>query len=207
MVRRSTWILLAILVILVGSTLLFQRYQASKPENTATAIPSVALVNVYNLTGKQVSEVDLSDSLGNSIVFNLNLELNMWAIANTPEDQADSSQIESILAKLFALTARETLTQTPPLESIGLVNPAYTIHFITSGGEQINTAVGSMTPIGTGYYLRVNSDPVAIVDKLLLDNVLNMLTDPPLLATPTPEVTSTKTLSPAGSGFQKTPTP
>ena len=71
MVRRSTWILLAILVILVGSTLLFQRYQTSKPENTATAIPSVALVNVYYLTGKQISEVDLSDSLGNNIVFNL----------------------------------------------------------------------------------------------------------------------------------------
>jgi hypothetical protein len=207
MVRRSTWILLVILAILVGFTWLFQRNLANKTDITATATPTITTVNIYDLTGKQVNQVDLSDSAGDKVVFDRNAESGQWSIANTPVEQADSFQIESNLSQLFALTAQETLTQTPPLDSIGLVTPAYTISMTTSDGAIINTNVGLITPIGSGYYLRVNSGPIIIVDKVVMDDVLNMINNPPLIATPTPEITATETVSPMDTGIPKTPTP
>jgi hypothetical protein len=207
MVRRSTWILLAILAILVGFTWLFQRYQTNKTENSRTATPTIALVNIYDLTGKQVDQVDMSDSTGDKVVFNRNDESGQWSIAETPLEQSDTFQIESNLAQLFAITAQETLTQTPPLDSIGLVTPAYTISMATADGETINTYVGSITPIGSGYYLRVNSGPIIIVDKLVIDDVLNMLINPPFVATPTAEFTASETVLPTDSGTPETPTP
>jgi Domain of unknown function (DUF4340) len=207
MVRRSTWILLVILVILAGFTWVFQCYQVKKTDNTATVTPTIALVNIYDLTGKQVNQVDLSDSSGTKVVFNRNSDSGKWSITNTPLEQADSFQIESNFAQLFAITAQETLTQTPPLDSIGLVSPAYTIHMTTTDGGIMNTDVGSITPIGNGYYLQVNSGPIIIVDKVVMDDVLNMITNPPLIATPTSVITITETVSPFNSGALKTPTP
>jgi hypothetical protein len=156
--------------------------------------------------GKQVNTVNISDSSGEKIEFDRNSETAQWSIANVPLEQTNSFQIESNLAQLFAITAQETLTQTPPLDSIGLDVPAYTISIMTADGESI-TYVGSITPIGNGYYVRVDSGPVVIVDKVVLDDVLNMLTNPPLIATPTPEITTTGTVSPTDIGIQKTPTP
>jgi len=207
MVRRSTGILLAILVILVGFTWLFQRYQANITDNTATVIPTIALVNIYDLTGKQVNEVDISDSTGDKVVFHRKAESDQWSIANFPVEQADSFQIESNLAQLFAISAQETLTQTPPLDSIGLVTPAYTISMTTADGETINTYIGSITSIGSGYYLRVNSGSIIIVNNVVMDDVLNMINNPPVSATPTPEITITETVLPIDSGTPKTPTP
>jgi hypothetical protein len=42
---------------------------------------------------------------------------------------------------------------------------------------------------------------------VVMEDVINLLTNPPLLPTATPEVTPTETVAPIGSGSQATPTP
>lgn len=207
MVRRSTWILLVIFAFLVGFTWLFQRYQAKRADNSATSTPTITLVSIYTLNGKQINELKISDSAGSEVEFYRDAVSAQWAITDVNADQADSFQIESIIAQLLAMKAQQTLTQTPPLDSIGLDTPAYTIVMTTSEGEQYITYVGSQTPIGSGYYIRVSSGPVAVVDKVVMDDVLNMLTNPPLIPTNTPEPTPTDTVSPLDTGAQETPTP
>jgi hypothetical protein len=207
MLRRSTWILLLIFAALVGFTWLFQRYQADKAANSATATPTIPLSNLYALDNTQVNDIKIADSSGNQIEVYKDPLSDQWAITGVPVEEADSFKIESISGQLFALQAQETLTDTPPLESIGLVIPAYVITITTSQGAQLVTNVGSSTPIGSGYYCRVGTGQVVIVNKLVLDDILGLLTNPPLLPTPTPEVTATESVSPTDSGFQVTPTP
>jgi hypothetical protein len=207
MVRRTTWIVLSVFVVLVGFAWFFQRYQTNKAGTSATATPTIMLANIYNLAGKQVNGVNISDSTGKKIEFTRNSETAQWAITNVSGDQADSFQIESNLAQLFAIKAEETLTQTPPLDSIGLVTPTYSINMTTANGEPITTHVGSITPTGSGYYIRVDSGSIVIVDKVVLDDVLNMLSNPPLIATPTPPITPTEIILPTDSGIQGTTTP
>jgi len=206
MIQRSTWFILAIFGLLVAFTWFFKRNQTEQAKITSTPIPTKALAGIYNLEGIRVNEVSLSNSMGDEITFTSN-ETNQWSISNMPADQADTVQIGSNLAQLFAIQAQEILTQTPPLDSIGLVIPSYTINIRSDSGEPVITYVGSVTPIGNGYYIRVDSGSIAIVDKVVLEDVLNMLTSPPLTITPTPANTDQGLLLPIDSGSSTTPTP
>ena len=207
MVSRTTWILLIIFALLVGFAWLFQHYQTNSADNAATITPTIGLANIYNLIGKQVNEVSIADSTGGKIQFIRDNESEQWSMYDIPVDQVDSLQIESFFAQLFVMKAEETLTHTPPLDAVGLVIPAYTISIKTANGESINTYVGSLTPIGNGYYVRVNSGPIVIVDNTVLGDVVNMVANPPFIATPTPIFTLPETILPTDSIVQKTPTP
>jgi hypothetical protein len=219
MVRRSTWIVLAIFAILAGFAWFFQRYQAKKAEVTATVAPTAALTDLYNLFGKQVSGIKISDSSGNQISFYRDPVSSRWVVADVPADEADSFKIESVSAQLTALQAQEYLDPSLSLASVGLVIPSYTITMTTSDGGQLVTFVGDQTSIGTGYYVRINSGSVVIVDKVVMDSILDLLINPPLLPTPTPEVsptpevttpldvTATETSAPTETGIPATPTP
>ena len=207
MVRRSTWILLVVFALLVGFAWLFQRSQANKTANTATATPTTSPAYLYNLSNTQVDEINITDATGDKIDLYRDLASSNWAIADVPVDQADSFKIESISTQLFSLQVKETLTQTPPLDSIGLITPTYTITMTTSDGAQIITDIGTQTAIGSGYYVRVGSGSVDIVDKVVMDDILDLLKNPPLLPTATPDVTATEMESATEQGGQGTPTP
>ena len=103
MVRRSTWILLAIFGLLVGFTWLFQRDKKVKVENMPTGTPAVESAKLFNLSGAEVDFVNFSDSSGRKIEFARNSETDPWTITGIPEDQVDSSEIGSKLAQLFAM--------------------------------------------------------------------------------------------------------
>jgi hypothetical protein len=207
MVRRSTWILLGLFVLLVGFAWLFQRYQTNKTKNTATATPSVTPVNLYDLTDAQIKGINITDAAGSNIDLYRDPTSSNWAITGVPVDQADSSQIESINKQLISSPVKETFTQTLALDSVGLITPAYTITMTTMDGTQFITYVGSQNAVGDSYYIRVNFGEVVLVDKVTIDDVLNLLTKPPLLPTATPEMTPTETIAPTELGVQGTPTP
>jgi hypothetical protein len=207
MVRRSTLILLVVFAILVGFAWILQRNQTNKKEADANTTPTKTVSELFNLTGRQVNDINISDSSGNQAEFYLDSTSGNWAIKGLPIDQADSFQIESITAQLTALQAVETLTQPPPLDSIGLVEPSYTIIMTTSDGAQLVVRVGDVTPIGSGYYVKVGSDMIVIVDKVVMDDVLGLLTTPPTLSTAIPEVVTTEPVSQDESVSTGTPAP
>jgi hypothetical protein len=207
MVRRTTWIVLVVFAIVLGFAWFVQHYQSNKAGITGTATPTMLPNYLYDLTDNEVDEFKISDHSGNMIDLYHDPVLSKWAIADIPPDQADSFQIESVSAQLFSLQAQETLTQTPPLDSIGLATPQYTITMTITGGTQINTQIGTITAIGNGYYARVDSGQVVIVGKTVMDDILDLLKTPPLLPTATPEVTSTSTTLPTQQENQVTPTP
>jgi hypothetical protein len=207
MVRRSTWILLAIFGLLVGFAWLFQRDQRLKVENKPTGTPVAESANLFNLTGAQVDFVNFSDSSGRIIEFSRNSETGQWTITGVLEDQVDSPEIGSNLAQLFAIKAQEILYQAPPLDSIGLAFPVYHISMTTASGKLIVLDVGTVTPVGKGYYVRVDSGPVVIVDKVMLEVILDTLSNPPLTVTTSPEIINPDTVFPSDSGIQITSTP
>ncbi len=207
MVRRSTWIVLGLFVVLVGFAILFQRYQAKNTGNTATETPTVAPILLYNLGNSQLDDIKIADKTGKYVDLYHDPTTTQWAVEGVPVDQADSSKIETISSQLLGLQVKETMADTLSLDAVGLDTPAYTITLTSSAGSQYVTYVGMQTAIGTGYYVRDNNGKVMIVDKTSLDNILNVLNTPPLIPTPTPEVTSTAAISPTLPTVQQTPTP
>jgi hypothetical protein len=207
MVRRSTWIVLGIFVILIGFTVVFQRYQANKAGNSATATPTTPPVYLNNLGESEIKDIKIADNTGSYIDLYRDPASSNWAIEGVPAEQADSAKIQSISDELASLQVQETLTETISLASVGLETPAYTITLTTSNDSQSVTYVGTQTAIGSGYYVRENDGQIMIVDKSSLDNILNLLKEPPLMPTASPQVTPTGTISPTAPVNQETPTP
>jgi hypothetical protein len=207
MVRRTTWIVLIVFAFVVGFAWIFQRYQSTRVDTPSTGTPTTPPNYLYDLTNNNVDEIKISDQSGEMIDLYFDPVLSKWAVADIPADQADSIQIESVSTQLFSLQAQETLTQIPPLDSIGLDTPQYTITMTTTEGTQINTQIGTITAIGSGYYARVDAGPVVIVGKTVIDDILDLLKTPPILPTATPEVTSTSATLPTEQENQVTPTP
>jgi hypothetical protein len=207
MVRRSTWILVIIFGLLVLTAWLFPRYQANNANKTATATPTTVPTKLYNLTSAEVSSINITDSTGNNIVLYREPGSANWVIKDMPADQADSQQIESLSTQLLSIQVQDTLTQSVSLDSFGLATPAYTITLTTVDNTQYVIYIGTLTPIKNGYYLRIDAGPVVIVNNVTIDDVINLLKKPPLLATAAPNVIATETGTPIAPIAQPTSTP
>jgi hypothetical protein len=194
---------------LIGFAYLFQRYQTEKSANTSTATiePTSVPVQLYNLTGDQLEQINIEDNFGNEINFYRDSASPNWVIAGMPADQADSGQIDTIISQLLSIKIQETLTESVPFESIGFVPPAYKFSMTTSDGTQVFTFIGSPTAIGSGYYARLDSGPIVILEKSSLDAILDWLKNPPLKPTSTPESTPSETGTSVAPGEQATPAP
>ena len=207
MVRRSTWIMLVIFILAGGFVFIFQRYQAGKATDTATQTPTAAAQKIYAITIAEVDRINIADNEGENITTYRDAETIKWVIAGIPLDKLDSEKIKTNNTQLLGLTVKEPLTEAPPLDAVGLDTPAYTITMTTMEGSKVFTYVGSVTPTGSGYYLRVATGPVVIVDKAVIDDAVGMVKNPPLLPTPTPETTATQTGTPVATQAPVTPTP
>lgn len=206
--RRTTWILLLVFGLLVIFTWLFQRYQATKSDTSATATPFPTAEKVYSLTNMQVNEMIISDNKGNQVdLYRDDTTANNWAVRGEPVDKADKVGIQTAISQLISIQIIDRMADNPPLDSLGLAAPLYSITLKTTDGQQLTTNVGIENPIKTGYYIRVGLGLVVLVDNITLDDILNYLKKPPLLATPTPEVTGTQSGTPIAPDVLVTPTP
>jgi hypothetical protein len=190
-----------VFILLAGFTWYFQRNEAGKTVD-ATPTPTADLVNLYDFDSSQVNEVQIVDGTSNQIVVFQNPATSQWVVKDFPPEQANSFQIESVLAQLFAIRSTVILTESVSLDAVGLKEPIYTITIRMKDGNEIITHVGSTTAIGSGYYVRIGDEVVNIVDKATLDEVLNLLSNPPLMATATPEGSQPTENEPAATPTQ-----
>lgn len=191
--RRTTWILLLVFGLLVIFAWVFQRYQANKvvAPPTITTLPTAE--KFYSITDTLVNDLIIADNGGKKIeLYRDSSTSDNWAIKDIPVDDADKTVIETAISDLLSIKIIDRLIENPPLDSIGLATPVYTITLMTTDGRHFITNVGKKTPIGTGYYIQLDGGPIVIVDDLTLEEVLNFTKQPPLLTTPTPEITVTE---------------
>jgi hypothetical protein len=207
MVRRNTWIMLVIFVLIGGFVFGYQRLQANKTSDVATQTPLATEEKVYALTLAGVDRITIEDQAGESITTYRDPQTINWVIDGLPYDTVDSAQIQANVTQLLDLMVKQTLAEDLTLDAVGLDTPAYTITMTSMDGSQVVTTIGNVIPSGNGYYLRVGSGPVVIVDINVIQSVVGMLKNPPLLPTPTPEMTPTETGTPVAPETPATPTP
>jgi hypothetical protein len=206
MVRRTTWILLVVFGLLAVFAWWFQRYQANKQETTATSTALPTAAKLLNLDSDQVNEITIASNTGDEVSLNKDsTSASNRGVKNIPTDQVDTNRLESVVSPLLTLQVSEILSQSPALETIGLDKPAYTLTMITADGLKSVIYIGNLNAIGTGYYARVGNGPILILDNVILDDAFKLISEPPLLATATPEVTETGTS--IAPDILSTPTP
>ncbi len=193
MIRRSTAIILALFVLLLAGTLIWQRQQKQVSEKTT---PTPSQQSLLNLDGK-ITSLQISDSQGKMVDLQLN-DKGEWQLKSPEAKQTDVNAADNAISQLLSLQVLSTLEQTSS-EATGLVTPTYTILLKLDNGKQSIINVGKPTPTGSGYYVLTSDKKLSVVEKSGLDMVLGLVDNPPIVATPTPEATVTPQVTPASS--------
>ncbi len=196
MIRRNTWIVLALLVIAVGGAFYLNNrksQQAASATPTASAPGSGAL---FSAALGEPTDMIVKDTTGKTVEIARNAS-GQWVLKAPIQADANQGAAEAAATQVTSLKVLSTVEL--DLNVVGLDKPAYNMSFTFKDGSKHSLNVGSLTPIQDGYYASLDNGPVKIVDKAGIDALTQLLAQPPYLATPVPPITATPTA--------ETPTP
>lgn len=184
MIRRSTWILLALFIFVLAVAWGFQRYKTSQAAKvTPTTTSTEQLLQVQENT---IVSLRVENDQGKAVVLGRNAE-GLWTITEPQGGgQTDTAQAESAVTQLVSLQTQFSLGMPDNLAEYGLLKPAYTITLTLNGGEKHVILVGAEAPAVSGYYIQLDGSAPKVVNKSSLDPVLQMIGKPPYQATETP---------------------
>jgi hypothetical protein len=209
MIRRTTWFVLALFLIVLAAAWGYQRYQAGQ---TAAATPTSSTEALLMLEANTLANLSLENDQGNPLVLGRDVA-GMWTILEPQSEwQTDAGKVESAITQLLSLRSQFSLEMPDDLGKYGLLQPTYVITLNLNGGEKHVLLVGAEAPAVSGYYVQLDGGAPRVVSKFSLDPVLNMLKDPPYQATatpfPLPETSGTPDLTPEGTAApESTATP
>lgn len=191
MVKRNTWILLALFAILIGFAM-FQKYKpaSQEPDEDTTPTATIAPVEfLFPVEEGVVSSILIESSDGE--VIGVERGVAGWVVTQPVKADADQAPVEAAASQSTALTILDRLDIDPA--AAGLETPAYTITLGFASGKTFTAEIGDETPIGSGYYARKDGGDILVITKDGLDALLNLLWYSPALATNTPPPSETPT--------------
>lgn len=184
MIRRNTWVLLGVFVILLAGAIYLQRSGGLKPA-AGTETPTPAEKPLLDIQAEAIRTLKIENAQGQVVTVERQADGTTWKIVQPQTEAADANKIEPAISSLVGLGALNPLETTVDLKVIGLESPADTITIGLSDGGQHVLLIGTETPITTGYYARLDGGAPLVISKFSVDSVLGLLQNPPTLATST----------------------
>jgi len=179
MIRKSTWIVLAVFVLALAGAYWWQQNQEQK-ESQATPEPEPN-VFLFDFGDAELSTVRLERVGDKAVELQRDAEVSWTALSPEQSGPLDSQSLESTLSQLAALSTLSQLDTPPGLAAIGLELPVYRIQVTLSDGRTLTAAVGKKTPTGSGYYVQADDKTVYVVNQFSLDSVLELIDNLPIL--------------------------
>ncbi len=201
MIKRNTWILLGIFVVVLGFAVYYQN-SPKKPAVTATPTPGTTEL-FKAVDEKLINTLRVEAASGKAVALGRDAK-GVWTVTEPKGGPTDVTQAETAVSQLLALQSISSLDPTSDLGIFGLSKPSYTVTITMNGGTKYILYIGDVTPTQNGYYVRLNQGAPDIVNKDSIDAMLGMLTNPPFVATPTSSASQTPT---AGTPSAATATP
>jgi hypothetical protein len=191
MIKRSTWILLGILALMVVAYFVIK----NRNSTTASVATPTGLDTSYLITPADGTLQILHISDQNNHAFQMQRDTSAtWVVTLPTTGTADQSLAAAAETQVGALRIVSSLEKTLNLDAAGLKTAAYTIELTFSSGQKHIIRVGTITPTNNGYYVDLDSSNLYIVSQAGIDALLNLLTAPPFPATETPAPFFTETL-------------
>lgn len=201
MIRRSTWITLAVFVVLLGFAIWWTNFRPqSQDDIIATPVP------LWTLSAADVEMLRVEDPDSGEVVELHRDADELWVLVEPVTGAADASLVESAVAWLESPVPTRTLDQVDDLDPYGLAEPRRIVEVELKDGSSMILNVGREAPTGAVAYVRVDDRPeIHTMSIYALDTVLGLLDEIPLLA-PTPTPTSSPTVVPTEIEVTETPT-
>jgi hypothetical protein len=183
MIRRSTWILVAVFLLVLAGAFYWQQRAQAPGVAEVTPVPTQAAL--FPVTLDEVAGLRVEGSAGEAIVLAED-EDGLWQLQQPAGAGTDQTQVESRLTQLTSMNVKTSLEPAADLSIFGLDSPAYRISLRTVAGQEYDLAIGDVVPTGDGYYVQLNDSPPQVVNKNSIDTFLGILAEPPVADTPTP---------------------
>jgi len=177
MIRRSTWIILGIFLVLVAVVLIWQRVDETQQ---AQITPTPSARYLFDLGDNTITGIAITGPAGQSVAATKNAD-GSWTLDEPSGQTADSSRIDAAVGTASGLQVISTLDQAGDLETLGLNPASYHIELTLSDGSQLIAFIGNLTPTQSGYNVLIEGQPLKIVERFALENVLDVLANPPIL--------------------------
>ena len=175
MVRRSTWILLAVLGVLAVGFAVWQRTQ-----RTGTEEPPAGNETLWDIPTDQIQSVRVQNlSTGDFVLVRRDPELG-WKLVAPDPGPGDSGRIEMGVASLASLRIRQRFDRPSNLDGFRLNPPSDRLTLILADGTSRSIEIGGTDPTGTVYYVRLPGTPeVLMVGRSTLEEALGWLAERP----------------------------
>ncbi|MGV8050687.1 MAG: DUF4340 domain-containing protein [Anaerolineaceae bacterium] len=188
MIKKSTWIVLAIMVAMVGGYVLLQQNDQvdflTAEEPAPTEMPGFV-----SLDGTTVDSILFSRPEEEDVILTKQSD-DTWNI-NVPGGSITAGNIEEILSEFNAIKTTVLLSVDVEGAATGLNDPQYTFTIGSGTGNKEVIKIGNANPLGSGYYAQVNLNQAVIISQGGIDNIVELLQTAMTPATPTPVPTAT----------------
>jgi hypothetical protein len=190
-IRKPAWIAILIFVVLAALTLFLEKRGDNLPLTQKTATPTVYKVVLHS--ENEITRVTLKTKDHEVVV--TNDPTVGWQVIS-PSGNAESAGIfQEKLSEVLSLKVYRLLSNNSSDELLGLIKqPTLSIILEYSGGQNETIIIGDQTPIESGYYARLQNGDAVILNKVSVENILDIFNQ--FFATPTPFVSETATVLP-----------
>jgi len=205
MIRKSTWILLAVFALALAGAWYWQRQQAQQEAET-TPTPEAAGY-LFDFGESSLSGMRL-ERVGDQSVELKRAEDGTWTPVSPAQPYPlDSQLLDGTLGQLAAMATLTTLDAPPGLADMGLDLPMDQLQITLADGRELKAAIGKATPTGSGYYVRVEDQAVYVVSKYSIESITELVDKLPLLEPTETPVPATLDETPAAGEPSAGPTP
>ena len=183
MIRRPTWILLALFVVVLGAAWLWQRSQTNNVKEEPTATPAP---NLLDMDSTNIRDLKLEEAQGKQLYLR-KIGVGNWIMTEPERANVDLEKVNSVVEQLLSAEVLNELSTPPAADQTGLDKPAYILTITDQSGKKSVIQIGSETPTQSGYYIG-KEGTVYVADKLGIDSLVDLLKNPPV-APPTATTT------------------
>lgn len=179
MIRKSTWILLGVFALSLAALWALKgpaKEWVSEP--TATVKAEIMLLDVAE---EEISALQVEMTGVGAARLERNLD-DEWVLVEPQTEATDTTSAGLTIKQVASLSVVSALKTTPPDETSGLDAPSSVITIELKDGSSQTITVGASTPVGNGYYVRLNDDPqVYAVSKSGIDYLNELVISPPIV--------------------------
>jgi hypothetical protein len=183
MLRRSTW-LLVFLVVLVAGVIIYLRQDEQATREEAKSFPTLPTRYLLDPAEGKPNRIRLESTSGGVVEVALNMQ-GQWEVVLPFGGLARQGDIGAMLTTLTSMRYIKEVEELTPSD-LGLDPPAYVLTIYLKSGAQHILEIGDKTPSESGYYTRFDGKRLLIVELSSIEGLTLMADNPPYQVTPTP---------------------
>jgi hypothetical protein len=187
-IKRSTWILVAIFIFALAGTIFWDRTHKSNEAKSSTVVPTSIPKLFSDMKSEDIVNIEFQNQSNSPIRLEKSPN-DQWIIKDSLQ-KPPLGKIEQVITTIMSLTPLDILNLTT-LEGTGIPDSKVKINLINRNGTNISLVLGKETSTGSGIYAQKDQEKVVLLHTEAVKELLDLLSMDKLLGNEQTKVTPT----------------